>query len=383
MQITAEGFPFANEQREDLEKQSIGQRHFRTFVSLPVRCHQSIFELLKSNSPRKVRDAQMYVQSLAHASIRFINEFIGAYRRASFDPFVSHISHWDLPVWHISDSSKSLWHIPMAKYPVADELPAADPTSRYRYRTTEDRIREAALAPLSTSLEELLDAWTCFYRGQFAEAIRKAVTAIEVTIADLLSSLPAFRQNRSVTEVNAHLVRLKFSDQISIYLRETKRELPGPLTHMAPEVNGVYLERELEDARARRHKIVHESEKVDYEHDGPMLRIMETMSWLHGWLRGASWSTDPTQSLWHSPNKQMRDVFLFEPLADELGLGIATPEPFITDGPIVLLQDVHKEQLIRAAARESLDGLLHCLGIPSFAGTNKRRSSLEELRWGF
>ena len=115
----------------------------------------------------------------------------------------------------------------MAKYPVADELPAADPTNRYRFRTTEGRIREAALAPLSTSLEELLDAWTCFYRGQFAEAIRKAVTAIEVTISDLLSSLPAFRQNRSAMEVNAHLVRLKFNEQIAIYLRETKRELPG------------------------------------------------------------------------------------------------------------------------------------------------------------
>ena len=360
MQITAEGFPFATAQRVDLEKQPIGQRHFRTLITPPVRCHKSVFGLLQSKNPKEVRDAQIYVQSLAHASIRFINEFIGAYRRASFDPFVSHVSHWDLPIWHLSDSSKSIWHIPMARYPVADELPAADPSGRYRFRTTEGRIREAALAPPSTSLEELLDAWTCFYRGQFAEAIRKAVTAIEVTISDLLLSLPSFRQNRTAEEVNAHLVKLKFSEQIVIYLRETKRQLPGPLTHMAPEVNGVYLERELEHARARRHKIVHESEKVDYEHDGPILRIMETMSWLHGWLRENPWKTDPTQSVWHSPNKQMRDVFLFEPVADDLGIGLIAPEPFVTDGPIVLLQDVHKRQLLRAASRESLD-LAYCV----------------------
>jgi hypothetical protein len=360
MQITAEGFPFTDEQKEDLEKQPFGQRHFRTLISFTVRCHECVFELLRSNSPGKVRDAQAYVQSLAHASIRFINEFISAYRRASFDPFVSHVSHWDLTVWHISDSEKNLWHVPMARYPVADNLPAADPTGNYRFRTTVGRIREAALEPFSTSLEELLDAWTCFYRGQFAEAIRKAVTAIEVSISDLLSSLPSFRQNRSVTEVYAHLVRLKFSEQIAIYLRETGRQLPGPLTHISPEVNGVYLERELEAARARRHRIVHESEKVDYEHDGPILRIMETMSWLHGWLREKPQSEDPTNSIWHSSNTSMRKVFLFEPLANELGLSISPPEPYDADAPKVLVQDIHKLQLIQATAKESLD-MAYCV----------------------
>jgi len=360
MQITAEGFPFASAQREDLEKQPFGQRHFRTLITLPVCCHKSVFRLLQSNNPKEIRDAHIYVQSLAHASIRFINDFIGAYRRASFDPFVSHVSHWDLPLWHISDSINRIWHIPMARYPVADYLPSADPSGRYRFRTTEGRIREAALAPQSTSMEELLDAWTCFYRGQFAEAIRKVVTAIEVTISDLLSSVPSFRKNRTADEVNAHLVKLKFSEQLVIYLRETKRKLPGPLTHIAPEVNGVYLERELEHARSRRHKIVHESEKVDYEQDGPILRIMETMSWLHGWLREDTRNTDPTQSVWHAPNKQMRDVFIFEPIADARGLALVTPEPFVSDGPVVLLQDVHKRQLLRAASKDSLD-LSYCV----------------------
>ncbi|QDV22553.1 hypothetical protein [Aureliella helgolandensis] len=361
MQITAEGYPFFEQQKRDLKAvDHFGERHLRTFLTMPVQVHGSVIDLFKSGDAREIQDAQAYVKSLAHASIRFINEFISAYRAASFDPFVAHVSHWDLPVWHISDAEGNVWHVPMALYPVADELPSADPAGRYRYRTTEGRIREAAIEPLGTSTEELLDAWTFFYRGQFAEAIRKVVTAIEVTVADLLSELPTFRQNRTDEESQAHLAKMRFSDQFSFYLRETKRELPGPLTHIAPEVNGIYLQRELDAARERRHKIVHESEKVDYEHPGPILRVMETMSWLHGWLREDPHAADPTQTPWHSANERLRGVFPFEPRMDERGLGVIPPEPWDSNGPIRLVQHVYTEQLLARASRKSLD-MAYCI----------------------
>ncbi|TWT71507.1 hypothetical protein Pan14r_38170 [Crateriforma conspicua] len=239
----------------------------------------------------------------------------------------------------------------MAFYPVSDQLPAVSPDGRFVHRTTEGRIRDAALDPLSVSLEELLDAWTCFYRGQFAEAIRKAVTAVEVCISDLLASLPAFRQNRSDEEVEQHLVKMKFNDQLSFYLRATKRKLPGPLTHISPEVNRVRLDEELEHARERRHKIVHESEKVDYEHDGPLLRIMETMSWLHGWLREDDGRSDPTSSRQYAANKAMRDVFPLEPLINRDGIQIIKPR----DGGHKLVNQIHVEQLQRASSLGDLD----------------------------
>lgn len=356
MQITSEGYPFSNQQKMELDAEGhFGDRHLRTFLTMPVRVHESVIGLFRSGDHNKVKDAQVYIRSLAHASIRFINEFVSAYRAASFDPFVAHVSHWDLPVWHFSDSDNNVWHVPMAVYPTADILPAADPAGRYRYRTTEGQIREAALTPLDTSTEELLDAWTCFYRGQFAEAIRKAVTAIEVAIADLVSGLTAFQQKRGEQDIQTHLAKMKFSEQFAFYLRETKRELPGPLTHIAPEVNGIYLERELQNARERRHKIVHESEKVDFEQPGPILRIMETMSWLHGWLREGARKTDPTESIWHSANLRMRDVFPLEPLMDYRGLGLVPPQLFSSTNSPKLLDQIHTEQLLASASKENLD----------------------------
>ncbi len=124
-------------------------------------------------------------------------------------------------------------------------------------------------------MEELLDAWTCFYRGQFAEAIRKAVTSIEVTVSDLLFELPAFRQNRNDEEVREHLVKMKFSDQFSFYLRE----------------DGGY--------------------------------------------------SDPTQSVWHSVNKQMRDIFPLEPIVDHHGLRLVTPRRWDDEAPLILVQQIY------------------------------------------
>ena len=355
MHITGEGYPHTKEEAEELSKApKHGSRHFRTMLSIPVKCHECIFSLLDSSNRWDERDARMYVQSLAHASIRFINSFLSAYRAASYDPFASHVSYWDLPVWHLSKKDKGVWQVPMAKYPVSDTLPAVDATGHV-YRTTVGRIREATIEPIGTSMEELLDAWTCFYRGQFAEAIRKAVTSIEVTVSDLLFELPAFRQNRNDEEVREHLVKMKFSDQFSFYLRETGRDLPGPLTHIAPEVNGVYLQKELNAARARRHKIVHESEKVDYEHDGPVFRIMETMSWLHGWLREDGGYSDPTQSVWHSANKQMRDIFPLEPIADQHGLRLVTPRRWDDEAPMILVQQIYTEKLLECTTKQALD----------------------------
>lgn len=351
-QLTVEQAPISHAQKKEIDDQEkLGIRHYRTLVSLPVNCHKCLFEMLDSPSRSKRSDARIYIQSLAHAAIRFVNQFITAYRAASYDPFVSHVSYWDLPVWHLSNSENQLWSVPMASYPVSDELPAVTPDGRYSHRTTVGRIRDAAMNPLSVSLEELLDAWTCFYRGQFAEAIRKAVTAVEVSISDLLGELPAFRQNRTDEEVEQHLVKMKFNEQLSFYLRATKRKLPGPLTHLSPEVNRVRLDEELEHARERRHKIVHESEKVDYEHDGPLLRIMETMSWLHGWLREDKGRSDPTSSSLYAVNKAMRDVFPLEPLIDRNGIQIIKPR----DGGYKMLNQIHVEQLLRAASRSDLD----------------------------
>lgn len=350
--LTVEHAPISDEQKNEIDEQEgLAMRHYRTLVSLPVKCHECLFEMLESTSRRKKRDARMYIQSLSHAAIRFVNQFITAYRAASYDPFVTHVSYWDLPVWHLSNADNRIWTVPMAFYPVSDQLPAVSPDGRFVHRTTVGRIRDAALNPLSVSLEELLDAWTCFYRGQYAEAIRKAVTAVEVCISDLLANLPAFRQNRTEDDVEQHLAKMKFNEQLSWYLRATKRKLPGPLTHMSPEVNRVRLDEELDHARERRHKIVHESEKVDYEHDGPLLRIMETMSWLHGWLREDNGRSDPTSSRQFAANKAMRDVFPLEPLIDRDGIQIIKPR----DGGSKLVNQVHVEQLQRASSVSDLD----------------------------
>ena len=90
-------------------------------------------------------------------------------------------------------------------------------------------------------------------------------------------------------------------------------------------INGTYLEAELEIERDWRHRIVHESERVDYVHPGPILRVMETMSWIHGWLLGKNGKFDPTESVWHSINREMKEVFPFEPNVDSNGIQVLMP----------------------------------------------------------
>jgi hypothetical protein len=205
-QLTTTGFPHTPEQQQELASISPhSTTKLRTFLSLPVLCHEAVFSLLESSNVSESRDAKAYTQSLAYAAIRFVNEFVNSYRSVSFDPYVYALANWDLPVWHISRSDQKLWQIEMVKYLASESLPESEQFAKAKYRVTEKQIQSATENKVPQSLEELLDAWSCFYRGQYAEAIRKIVTSIEVAIADQLANLSDFRSGRAEIDVRNHL----------------------------------------------------------------------------------------------------------------------------------------------------------------------------------
>ncbi len=363
LQLTTEGAPFSEEQSREIDSEaSVSKRHYRTLVSIPVLCHSSVFDKLQSPNKRIKLDAKIYVQSLAYRTLEFVNKFIYAYRSASLDPFVSQVSYWDVPLWHLKDWANNLWQIPMAAYQVSDELPLL--WGEFRCRTSVAEIQNCVNRVMTPSLDELLDAWTCYYRGQFAEAVRKVVTSIEMTFAELIAELPELKGKNSKAETADQIRKMRFRDQVDYYCRNSGRRLPGPLTHISPEVSGVRLIEELFDARELRHKIVHESCKIDMYDQGPMRRIMETMSWLHGWLRGDPRRFDPTSSASYHANENLKNLHLFQTEIDRTGIRVIPPNDEAFDDPrtfnSALIEEVHVRKLMGALNREKSD-LEYCV----------------------
>ncbi len=132
---------------------------------------------------------------------------------------------------------------------------------------------------------ELLDALSLSYRGRYEDAVRSSVTAIEVALEARLKQL-LLESGISEGEASNRLseTRNSFFKRISEYELLSKKRIPGPVLSIIPYINGLRLRSELETVRSLRHKIVHEGIRIDIHERGPMLRAIETMTWLFEWL---------------------------------------------------------------------------------------------------
>ena len=132
---------------------------------------------------------------------------------------------------------------------------------------------------------ELLDALSLYYRGRFGDAVRSAVTAIEVVLEAQLYKLLR-EKGRTDEEAERRLAetRNSFHDRLADYEKVSQRRLPSPMISWLPTINGVRLKSELGWVRELRHKVVHEGVRVDIFAQSEMQRAIETMTWLFRWL---------------------------------------------------------------------------------------------------
>jgi hypothetical protein len=144
------------------------------------------------------------------------------------------------------------------------------------------------------------------YRGRFGDAVRSAVTGIEVAVDAQLAKLlkdKGFSDEKIAARLDE--TRNSFFERVQDYEQLSQKRLPGPLIHEVPYINGIRLRAELDWVRSLRHKVVHEGIRVDIFERGKTLRAIETMSWLFEWL---SWEDE------HGP-KDSRNYTFFSMLA--------------------------------------------------------------------
>ena len=242
------------------------------------------------DSVRRANEAAKYFQSLTFAHIPLLNKLITAYRAASVDPYAFEVSEWDIPVWWIKvDRSWILSNLVpywgTDKFPATVEMGTGKETPVYV--ATDEEIQKQIDHEFPAGKLDILDAWSFFYRGRFAEAIRSAVTAIEVNVEAQLKTL-LMDKTGSEEKVNRILNESKksFNDRVILFERLSRRRLPGPFVDVLPWINGLRLKGELEAVRSLRHKVVHEGIRIDIFMRGTATRAVETMQWLFDWLVG-------------------------------------------------------------------------------------------------
>lgn len=289
--------------------ESVVKRLMKTTVEFDIEIHESVIaawiqrnSVLPDDNTKvsMVNLAMQYMSSLAYAHLPFINRLIYAYRSTSFDPFAFEVSEWDVPNWFI-ETEESFCIVNLMPYKSLDSSPdvgVLGESNRSRYlATTPEDVQAQANTELMAGKSQILDAKSLLIRGRFSEAIRSAVTAIEVSVEtktrDLLlsSGFPNEQVEAKLAET-----KMDFFERLRRLQMLIGRRIPGPRVFwdwlnddsddppLAPYLNGVQLTRELDAVRRIRHEIVHRGLGVSIFDRGPALRAIETMSWLFEWL---------------------------------------------------------------------------------------------------
>ncbi len=196
-----------------------------------------------------------------------------------------------------------------------------------------------------------------YYRGRYRDAIRYLVTAIEVVLECKLRDALA-QKGLSDDEMEQRLERTfnDFEGRLADYVRVTGRRMPGPLISVVPWINGVRLKQELDSARQLRHKVVHESLRLERSMKGYLQRPMETISWLFNWFRIESPISVTGLSKHYTLKMAMlSQLDFFSPEYTKDGVAVKqTPQGvdgvhFIFDGNLL------RDQLIEATDRDTTD----------------------------
>lgn len=256
-------------------------------------------EPLDIHQTREVRclnRATLYLQSLAYAHLPLLNQLILSYRLVSRDPFAFQLSQWDVPVWFAEHNGRVV-PVYLMPYKCADWYPTvkrlAAPTDSAFYATDPQTLDAQANADVAPGTSEILEAHGLLYRGRVEDAVRFAVTAIEVAIEGQIARLLAakgYTNEQIATRLGE--TQNNFDKRVADYERISGARIPGPILSRLPHINGIRLKDELAAVRKLRHKIVHKGLRVGPHSRGPMVRAIETMTWLFNWL---SWEEGKTQ----------------------------------------------------------------------------------------
>ncbi|NQT11476.1 MAG: hypothetical protein HQ582_01925 [Planctomycetes bacterium] len=284
---------------------------------------------------RRVNRAAQYLQSLAYAHVPLLNRLITDYRLASRDPCAFQVSQWNVPVWFAEYNDK-LVRVCLMPYSDNDWYPALRRLKGGErppfYAASPHVVGVQTGADVAPGTLEILDARSLMYRGHVADAVRSAVTAIEVALEGQIAKLLT-HNGWTEQQIQSRLEETwnDFDERVADYERISGTRIPGPVLSCLPHINGIRLKSELSCVRRLRHKIVHEGLRVNSHSRGAMVRAIETMTWLFHWL---SWEEGKAQ-------EKSRSYVFFEMMR---GMGIPRYSVTYRDSGVVVLPDGHRDE---------------------------------------
>jgi len=303
---------------------------------------------------RRINRAAQYLQSLAYGHVPFLNRLITDYRIASRDPFAFQVSQWNVPVWFAEHNDKLIrvCLLPYSDndwYPTLRRLEGGERS--HFYAANPHAVEVQARADVAPGTLEILDAQSLMYRGYVADAVRSAVTAIEVALEWQITKLLS-HNGQTEQQIQSRLAESwnDFDERVADYERISGTRIPGPVLSCLPHINGIRLKSELSRVRTLRHRIVHEGLRVDSQSRGPMIRAIETMMWLFHWL---SWEEGKAQ-------EKSRSYVYFEMMR---GMSVPRYSVKYRDSGVIVLPDDHRveqvmtaDELIRSQYHATIDG---------------------------
>jgi hypothetical protein len=236
------------------------RRKQRTTIYFEAYVHEGIETALVD--PKNHRVASSYFASLCEAHIPVINEVISRYRLLTYDYFAYEVAAWDVPVWHIRGGRLGHVAVPLFDYisiagrPMIQGLPSATgerPDGHPLELTTGEQIEQAVGLSGTPGERDLLDARNLMERGDYAGAVRRTTTAIEVLVEHVLRN---------------ELMKLYDSATVDQRLEASKNDFPGRFRQWQ-SLSGITLkdsrQRSIETTRQLRHEIVHQGRRLTHE----------------------------------------------------------------------------------------------------------------------
>lgn len=244
-------------------------RRCKTVLRLPVRCLTDAIAAIGQDYWR-ARQAMAYFAALCAGHIPVVNEVIVRYRLATYDLFPFEVSPWDVPVW-FAQMAQGQVMVPLLPYRSWDYKPLVN--GDLMSLVTPNELSAARTSPEPGEVE-LIDGLMLMERGDYAGAVRRVVTAMEVIVESRL---------------RVELERLHPSAEVERRLTASQNDFPGRLRQWA-KVSGTELPeplvRELERTRTLRHAIVHRGLRFAYRDRGTAQRSVDTTRWAYNFVEG-------------------------------------------------------------------------------------------------
>lgn len=249
------------------------RRDCKTVLRLTARAHVDVFRDRHGTSAEQ----EVYFASLCEAHLPVVNELIQRYRLVTYDPIAHAVSAWDVPIWLVSQGGTAYGAV-LLPYKSWDRKPTTvetgdnpgDPPMVKEFEwASRDEVAAAATSDASPGEFDLLDAKSMMERGDYSDAVRRIVTAIDTLVTSVLGE---------------ELVKRFGAAEGASRLEKSKNDAPGRLRQLRrlarPQITDVDLT-EADAARELRRRVVHEAYRLTHEDRGNAQRALDTGRWLY------------------------------------------------------------------------------------------------------